>query len=97
MSGHTTINSVRAVLEAGFGLAKRRYVKNALWGFSGGALAGGWAAELQPTYAPELKLDGAALGGITPDILAVLTLAPAITAPTTSQWAWGASAPNFQD
>ncbi len=40
----------------------------ALAGYSGGGLATGWAAVLQPTYAPELRLQGAALGG-TPENL----------------------------
>ena len=44
----------------------------ALWGYSGGALASEWAAELQQAYAPELKFSGAALGGLTPNITSVL-------------------------
>ncbi|MFR9752485.1 lipase family protein [Nocardia sp. 004] len=32
-------------------------------GYSGGGLATAWAAALQPMYAPELKLAGAAIGG----------------------------------
>ncbi len=35
----------------------------ALTGYSGGGLATAWAAALQPTYAPELRLAGAAIGG----------------------------------
>lgn len=35
-----------------------------LWGYSGGALASGWAAELAPGYAPELKIAGVAEGGL---------------------------------
>jgi hypothetical protein len=35
----------------------------ALWGYSGGALASGWAAEVQPTYVPNLNLRGVAVGG----------------------------------
>jgi hypothetical protein len=42
-----------------------------MWGYSGGAIASGWAAELQPTYAPEINLKGAALGGTPADLLAV--------------------------
>ncbi|MBF6193858.1 MULTISPECIES: lipase family protein [Nocardia] len=34
-----------------------------LAGYSGGGLATAWAAALQPTYAPELELAGAAIGG----------------------------------
>ncbi|CAO3690936.1 unnamed protein product [Umbelopsis ramanniana] len=44
----------------------------AMWGYSGGALASGWAAELQPTYAPELNLAGAAIGGTPADLNATL-------------------------
>ena len=41
-------------------------------GYSGGSLASGWAAQLQPTYAPELQIAGAALGGTVPNITSVL-------------------------
>lgn len=39
----------------------------ALLGYSGGATATEWAAELQPTYAPELDIIGSAAGGIPDD------------------------------
>jgi hypothetical protein len=42
-----------------------------LWGYSGGGLASAWAAELQPSYAPEVKLAGVAEGGVPPDLAAV--------------------------
>jgi hypothetical protein len=35
----------------------------AIWGYSGGSLASGWAAQLQPSYAPKLNLRGVAVGG----------------------------------
>jgi hypothetical protein len=35
-----------------------------LWGYSGGSLASVTAAQLQPTYAPKLKLRALALGGL---------------------------------
>ncbi|KAK0542971.1 hypothetical protein OC846_006574 [Tilletia horrida] len=35
----------------------------ALYGYSGGALASGWAVQQAPVYAPELKISGAVLGG----------------------------------
>ena len=63
--GHATLDSVRAVLSSGFGLASdARY---AMWGYSGGSLASEWAAELQKQYAPELNFAGAALGGLPPN------------------------------
>lgn len=44
-----------------------------LWGYSGGALASGWAAELQPGYAPELHVAGVAEGGLPVNPAHVLT------------------------
>lgn len=41
-------------------------------GYSGGALASEWAAELQPKYASELNFQGIALGGLTPNVTSVL-------------------------
>lgn len=72
LSGHATIDSVRAVrnLHARFGLDKD--AKYTMWGYSGGALASEWAAELQIQYAPEMKFAGAALGGLTPNVTSVL-------------------------
>lgn len=40
-------------------------------GYSGGAHVTGWAAQMQPTYAPELKLVGAAVGGVPANYAAV--------------------------
>ena len=44
----------------------------ALWGYSGGGFATTWAAEQQPTYAPELRLVGAAAGGVPAELHAML-------------------------
>ncbi|BDU02694.1 putative lipase [Nocardia sputorum] len=38
-------------------------------GYSGGGLATAWAAALQPTYAPELELAGAAIGGVAMNLV----------------------------
>jgi len=43
-----------------------------LWGYSGGSLASLAAAQLQPTYAPELKLTALAVGGLVANIRAVI-------------------------
>ncbi|MGY4101081.1 lipase family protein [Nocardia sp. R16R-3T] len=43
----------------------------ALAGYSGGGLATGWAALLQPSYAPELQLQGAALGGVPENLISL--------------------------
>lgn len=69
-SGHATLDSVRAILNSEYGLVSD--AKYAMWGYSGGALASEWAAELQVQYAPELEFAGAALGGLTPNVTSVL-------------------------
>ncbi|KAI7181446.1 hypothetical protein D0869_02473 [Hortaea werneckii] len=68
--GHAILDSVRAVLRTGFGLAEdARY---ALWGYSGGSIASEWAAELQQQYAPELDFAGAAIGGVVSNVTALI-------------------------
>lgn len=73
ISGHATLDSIRAVLSLGLGL-NTTAPRVALWGYSGGALASEWASELAVQYAPDLQktVVGAAIGGITPNISAVL-------------------------
>ncbi|MFE3029001.1 lipase family protein [Nocardia tengchongensis] len=71
-SGHAILDGVRAAggfTPAGLG----RDTRWALDGYSGGAAATGWAAELQPTYAPELAFAGAAIGGVPASLPAVMT------------------------
>lgn len=72
-SGQATLDSVRAVLNAATKMGLSTGMKYAMWGYSGGALASEWAAELQPTYAPELSFSGAALGGLTPNVSTVMS------------------------
>ncbi|EXK25257.1 hypothetical protein FOMG_18076 [Fusarium oxysporum f. sp. melonis 26406] len=73
ISGHATLDSIRAVLSLGLGLNSTSS-RVALWGYSGGALASEWASELAVQYAPDLQetIVGAAIGGLTPNITAVL-------------------------
>jgi hypothetical protein len=63
-SGYGVLDSLRAT-ESALGLNSS--TKIGLSGYSGGALAGDWASELAPTYAPKLNIVGAALGGIPVD------------------------------
>ena len=72
-AGHATLDSIRGALDAGFGMDKAR-TRVGLWGFSGGALASGWATELQAHYAPELNFAGAALGALPPDAMCIAKL-----------------------
>ncbi|RMZ86100.1 hypothetical protein DV737_g71, partial [Chaetothyriales sp. CBS 132003] len=71
VSGHATIDSIRAVLNGARRFHLPHDTKYAMWGYSGGALASEWAAELQVQYAPELNFSGAALGGLTPNVTSV--------------------------
>lgn len=59
MAGHAVLDGIRAATSLP-GLGDSPV---GLWGYSGGALATGWAAQLQPRYAPELTLAGVASGG----------------------------------
>lgn len=43
-----------------------------LWGYSGGAIASSWTVEMQPSYAPELNIAGAAFGAPERDLEASL-------------------------
>jgi hypothetical protein len=63
-SGHATLDSIRAVLQASQILGLSPQPRTALWGYSGGGLVSEWAGELQAHYAPELEIAGAAMGGI---------------------------------
>ena len=70
-SGHAVLDGIRAAghfAPAGIGPTARW----GLDGFSGGAAASGWAAQLQPSYAPELTFVGAALGGLPANLSAVM-------------------------
>lgn len=54
-SGHATIDSIRAAFNANETLGLAGDARYAMWGFSGGALASEWAAELAVQYAPEVS------------------------------------------
>lgn len=63
--GYNTIDSIRAAFKtSSVGLPSK--AKVSMIGYSGGAIATEWAAELAPTYAPDVnsKLVGAAMGGV---------------------------------
>ncbi|BBB01583.1 putative lipase [Actinacidiphila reveromycinica] len=69
-AGHAVLDGIRAVKAfgaAGVGPSNPW----ALDGYSGGAEATGWAAQLQPSYAPDVRLAGAAIGGLPSDPAAV--------------------------
>ncbi|ASF08203.1 lipase [Nocardia brasiliensis] len=69
--GYMVLDGIRAAKQfAPLGLDSETRI--GLYGYSGGGFATGWTAELQPSYAPELNLTGAAYGGPGPDINAAL-------------------------
>ncbi len=71
LSGRATLDSIRAAQQFdALGLSNETPV--ALWGYSGGAYASSWAAALQPSYAPEMPLVGAAFGGTPVDLFDIL-------------------------
>ncbi|OBT61475.1 hypothetical protein VE03_09340 [Pseudogymnoascus sp. 23342-1-I1] len=72
-AGQATLDSIRAALASGDITGVSSSATYQMWGYSGGSLASEWAAELQPTYAPELNFAGVALNSLVPNITTVLT------------------------
>lgn len=62
LGGQITLDGIRAVKQ--FRPAAARHSRVAMAGYSGGGMATAWAAALQPTYAKDLKIAGAAYGGV---------------------------------
>ncbi|KAE9365672.1 secretory lipase-like protein 1 precursor [Stipitochalara longipes BDJ] len=71
-AGQATLDSVRAALSSGDLTSISPEAEYQMWGYSGGSLASEWAAELQPSYAPELNFKGTALGGLVPNVTSIL-------------------------
>jgi len=63
-AGQATLDSVRAALASGDITGISSDAVYQMWGYSGGSIASEWAAELAPTYAPELNFAGMAIGGL---------------------------------
>lgn len=70
LAGHATVDSIRATFTTANQTGLSPDAKTILWVYSGGTIASGWAAALQPSYAPELSktLIGAAVGGFVTNI-----------------------------
>lgn len=60
MAGHAVLDGWRGLLRIE---EAYRESPTVMYGYSGGAIATVWAAQLQPTYAPELRSAGAIAGG----------------------------------
>jgi pimeloyl-ACP methyl ester carboxylesterase len=64
---HTMLDAVRAAREVtGSGVTQRS--PTIIWGFSQGGHAAGFAAQLAPTYAPDLDVRGAAIAAPVSDV-----------------------------
>ncbi|UNI16497.1 hypothetical protein JDV02_002928 [Purpureocillium takamizusanense] len=72
LGGNAVLDGIRAVINSADTTGIRKPTVT-MWGYSGGSLPTNWAAELQPTYAPELSIAGAAVGGTVPNITTVVT------------------------
>ncbi|KAG5930865.1 hypothetical protein E4U53_002087 [Claviceps sorghi] len=68
-AGNTVLDGIRAALASTSITGIHADATVALFGYSGGSLASGFAAEQQPSYAPELTIAGAVLGGTVPQLL----------------------------
>lgn len=74
LAGRITLDGLRAARD----FEPMRIASDArlgLYGYSGGAIATGHAAELKQSYAPELNIVGAAEGGVPADLGVVLDVA----------------------
>jgi hypothetical protein len=71
MAGHATLDGIRAAQRLPSTGLGGTSTPVGMWGYSGGGLATGWATELHPTYAPELRIQGVAAGGTPTDLEAV--------------------------
>jgi Secretory lipase len=67
--GMNTLDSIRAVFSSSSTVGLPDDARVAMLGYSGGAIATEWAAELAATYAPEVnaRMIGAAMGGVLVD------------------------------
>jgi hypothetical protein len=68
LGGHCVLDGIRAVLQSGSLTGISANARTVMWGYSGGALPTEWALEEHATYAPELSIAGAAMGGLAGNV-----------------------------
>jgi hypothetical protein len=83
-AGWNTLDAIRAT-ESSLGLPAS--TKVGMIGYSGGSIAGEWASELAPTYAPALDLVGTAIGGIPVNLGDVMKYVDSAADTDRDQWA----------
>ncbi len=74
LAGRITLDAIRGARNFR-PLGLKNDLRVGLMGYSGGAIATGWASELHRSYAPELPIVGAAEGGVPANIRALVDLA----------------------
>ncbi|MGY2010837.1 lipase family protein [Nocardia gipuzkoensis] len=75
LAGRITLDGIRAAENFAPMQLSGTATRVGMMGYSGGAIATGWAAELKRSYAPELHVVGTAEGGIPADLSAALRMA----------------------
>lgn len=74
LAGQAILDGIRAAIQSKNITGIEQDPTISMWGYSGGGITTAWAAELQPTYAPELEIVGAAIGGTEPKIPTVVDM-----------------------
>jgi hypothetical protein len=66
--GYNALDAARAVKQSGnfTGIDVDPIIQS--YGYSGGSWGGLWSSALQPTYAPDVKITGTAIGGLLPNV-----------------------------
>jgi triacylglycerol lipase len=67
-TAYHTLDSIRATLNSQDITGLSSEANTILYGYSGGGLATEWATQFHPSYAPTLKVIGAAMGGLPTNI-----------------------------
>ncbi|KAM7196816.1 lipase 1 [Rhypophila sp. PSN 637] len=70
VAGFVTLDSMRSVINVSSTLYGIPSAKVAMWGYSNGASATESAVEFAAEYAPNLRIEGAAIGGLSPNVAA---------------------------
>lgn len=70
-AGKSTLDSIRAVKNAQSQI-NFQYTNLGMYGYSGGSVAAGNALEMQPTYAPDINIKAASIGGVVGNLTSTL-------------------------
>ncbi|MFE3542860.1 lipase family protein [Nocardia sp. NPDC059177] len=70
LGGQVTLDGIRAIRQVE--QLRVAHSRIAMAGYSGGGMATAWAAALQPAYAPDVEIAGAAMGGVPMNLVTML-------------------------